>query len=291
MACSICGGHVDRHYEGLVLGKHLARYYRCRDCGFLQVRNPTWLSEAYSSAMTAVDLGHVHRCDFYSRIAKSLIQVLYDPRGRFVDYGAGYGLFVRRMRDLGYDFRWYDKYCENLFAKGFETQVGETGRYELATAFEVFEHWTEPETQVADIARLSQEILFTTEVLPMQPPPLEDWWYYGIEHGQHIAFYTVESLTRLARRFGSRLVTNGRDLHLFTRKRLPQSLFRLITKPRMSAWINRLRSMPSLLPRDFKEVRRQVLSRLPKTDVVCSTTDVTRQDGWISPEGHPMKQS
>jgi hypothetical protein len=279
MTCSICGGRVDLYAEGEVRRRYVARCYRCVDCGFLQVRDPTWLPEAYRNAMTAVDLGHVYRCDSYSRIAKSLIHAFYNPRGRFLDYGAGYGLFARRMRDLGYDFRWYDKSCENLFARGFEAQADETAPYELATAFEVFEHLMEPERQVADLTGLSREILFTTEVLPMQPPPLEDWWYYGLEHGQHIAFYTVESLRRLAQRLDSRLVTNGRDLHLITRRRLSQSLFRFITKSRMSAWFNRLTAMPSLLPRDFQEVRQQVLSCLSKTDGVLDTTDVTGQNG------------
>jgi hypothetical protein len=40
--------------------------------------------------------------------------------------------------------------------------------------------------------------MFSTLLVPEPAPKLEDWWYYGLEHGQHIAFYTRKSLAVLA---------------------------------------------------------------------------------------------
>jgi hypothetical protein len=49
----------------------------------------------------------------------------------------GYGMFVRLMRDGGFDFHREDPLCDNLFAQGFDRQ--DDGTFELVTAFEVFE--------------------------------------------------------------------------------------------------------------------------------------------------------
>ena len=72
-------------------------------------------------------------------------------------------------------------------------------RYELVTAFEVFEHLAEPAKTVAQLLSISDSILFSTEPLPIPAPPIADWWYYGPEHGQHIAFFTRVALQSLPR--------------------------------------------------------------------------------------------
>jgi hypothetical protein len=45
---------------------------------------------------------------------------MFDANNRFIDYGGGYGLFVRLMRDAGFDYYWFDKFCDNVLSKGFE---------------------------------------------------------------------------------------------------------------------------------------------------------------------------
>jgi hypothetical protein len=46
---------------------------------------------------------------------------------------------------------------------------------------------------------ISDSLLFSTELLPVPAPPIADWWYYGPEHGQHIAFFTRTAIRKLAR--------------------------------------------------------------------------------------------
>ena len=149
-----------------MLGRYDADYVRCDHCGFVQTVDPVWLAEAYDEAVVSTDIGSVFRCDELSKIAKTLLHAFFDPRARCLDYGGGYGLFVRRMRDLGYDFRWYDKYCRNLFAVGFDTDLATGERFELLTAFEVFEHLPDPWTEIRRMAELSDNIFFTTELVP-----------------------------------------------------------------------------------------------------------------------------
>jgi len=64
-----------------------------------------------------------------------------------LDYGGGHGVFVRIMRDFGFDFRWSDCYATNIYARGFEGDVHL--RHELVTAFEVFEHLVDVRAELA----------------------------------------------------------------------------------------------------------------------------------------------
>lgn len=61
------------------------------------------------------------------------------------------------MRDIGFDFQWYDKYTQNLFAKRVEK-----GRehYDVVTAFELFEHYAEPLDEIKQLAELGDLIIF-----------------------------------------------------------------------------------------------------------------------------------
>ena len=91
---------------------------------------------------------------------KTLIHFFFDAKARFIDYGGGYGPFVRRMRDLGYNFYWTDRYCQNLFAKGFVADARFSRKFELLTAVEVFEHLVDPWEEIQAMARLCDNIFY-----------------------------------------------------------------------------------------------------------------------------------
>src|SRR5437762_2132413 len=166
---------------------------------------------------------------------RECIEFNLNADGIFLDYAAGYGLFVRLMRDAGYDFRWSDLYCQNLFVRGFEAPEPLTGPYEAVTAFEVFEHLTNPNEELKKLLAITPCLIFSTQLLPDPAPQPQDWWYYGLHHGQHVAFYTPKSLELLAGQFGYRFVTNGADLHVFSRKQMPPDFFSQ-PQPQSSWW-------------------------------------------------------
>ena len=100
-----CCNEISSYYETAnVLGRHKVRYYRCPDCGFIQTESPFWLAESYKSPMTSYDLGGISRPTLNSVLTKAVINWFFDPGGRFLDFGGGYGVFTRWMRDEGYDF-------------------------------------------------------------------------------------------------------------------------------------------------------------------------------------------
>lgn len=151
-----------------------------------------------------------------------------------------------------------DRYCENLFARGFEARPDCGEKYDLLTAFEVFEHLPDPWNEIQMMARLSDNIAFSTELLPSSPPPIAKWWYYAPEHGQHISFFTEHSLDVLAERLGSHVCTNGANFHLMTKQRIPRSLFKAITHASFAKLFSAFKRMPSLLTSDFERSRARL---------------------------------
>lgn len=259
MDCKVCLSETAFFGYGEILGKYKIKYFKCINCGFVQTESPFWIEEAYSQAINNSDIGLVNRNIANARSSKTIISVFFDAETKFVDYGGGYGMFVRLMRDYGFDFYRLDKYCQNLFANGFDLEDLACDRFELLTAFEVFEHFSEPVRELDALLRLSSNILFTTELVPRANPKPDEWWYYGLDHGQHISFYTLNSLQCLANNRKMNFYTNGQNLHLLTKKNINPLLFRLICRDKVSTLFNIFIRRSSLIATDYEAITRKSL--------------------------------
>jgi len=258
--CKICSStSVVPFSRATLLKRHIVEYFRCSECGFICTEEPYWLKEAYSEAITGSDVGLVRRNCQLSVIAGIIIRTFFGHTGTFLDFAGGYGLFVRLMRDRGFDFRWYDAYCNNLFAQGFEGSLKEGSSYRLMTAFEVFEHLANPLEDIENMLKLSRSILFSTELIPATCPKPDEWWYYGPEHGQHISFYSRQSLQVIADKHNLNLYSNGSSMHLLTEKKIPAWLFFTLARYKTAAIINPLLPTTSLLPADFASITSREL--------------------------------
>jgi Methyltransferase domain len=219
MTSKITGGETTLLFTKRILNKYDVKYFRCNETGFIQTEEPFWLDEAYSSVITKLDIGLATRNIYLSERVSKLIATKFDRKGVFLDYAGGYGLFTRLMRDKGFNFYHTDKYCQNLFAEYFGlTDLLPASVFEVTTAFEVLEHLPDPIEEIRNILKFSDNLLFTTELLPKAPADIEKWWYLSLETGQHIAFYTADSLAYIAKRLGYNFYTDGNMLHLFTKK-------------------------------------------------------------------------
>ncbi|MCX7858323.1 MAG: class I SAM-dependent methyltransferase [Deltaproteobacteria bacterium] len=225
MQCRICGSKTDPVFRAPVLSKYEIDYYECRLCGFLQTEDPFWLDEAYEYPVSPYDTGYVARNISLANKLTALLWLFCRPDGRFVDFAGGCGIFVRLMRDIGFDFYWYDKYAKNVFAKGFEWDF--SSRAEAVTCFEAFEHFVEPLQELRKMLDVSENIFFTTELLPNPVPKPGEWWYYGLEHGQHISFYSDKTLKFLAAKYRLNYTRVG-SLHIFSPKRFNGLLLKFL---------------------------------------------------------------
>jgi hypothetical protein len=250
MRCHICGSKAEYLGTARILSKYQVKYFQCQQCGFVQTEEPYWIDEAYSSAITHTDIGYTARCKNTSTITCSLASLCFNPNGRFLDFGGGYGLFVRMMRDKGFDFHWHDKFCSNLFATGFEVDEVRGERWECITAFEVVEHMPNPLPEISRLLTFTDNLFFSTYLAPIPAPPFETWPYYGCHHGQHVSIFSRRTLEWLAAELDVHLLTDGSGLHLLTRRSISPIRFRLATHSRVAPIVGLLRYRGSLLESD-----------------------------------------
>ena len=258
--CNICHSASVKIFEAKVLGKYNASYYQCPQCLFIQPEKPYWLAESYSSAITTLDIGLVQRNLQLSSISTAVINLFFDKKKPFLDFAGGYGLLVRLMRDKGYHFYRQDAYCNNIFSKSFDvTDTNAPKHFELITAFEVFEHLENPMQMIDELLQLSDSILFSTLLQPHAGITPDNWWYVSPQIGQHIALYHLETLSTIASLKGLQLYTNGKNIHLLTRKKINPLLFKLAARTIVSKMIAVLTSNnTSLLNSDYEYLKSKL---------------------------------
>ena len=227
MICKICGKENLFIFKAKILIKYDVSYFHCPNCGFLQTEEPYWLDEAYQDPINASDTGYLQRNITLSQKVTILLTLFFDKDKRYLDYAGGYGVFVRLMRDIGFDFYWYDKYTQNLFARGFEYKEGM--KIEAITTFESFEHFEKPMEEIENMIKISKNIIFTTELLPSPIPEPNKWWYYGLEHGQHISFYSSKTFDFIAKKYNLYFVSSG-SLHILTHKKISNFSLKALLK-------------------------------------------------------------
>ena len=96
----------------------------------------------------------------------------------------------------------------------------------MLSAFEVFEHFEDPKNEIENLLSISSNILFTTNLISDKMPNINEWWYYGVEHGQHIGFYRTKTLHFLASKYNLNFVTDGVSNHLLTNNLASSFLFK-----------------------------------------------------------------
>lgn len=264
MKCKICDHSSDYLFTKKVLNKYDVKYYRCSHCFFIQTEEPYWLGESYTSAITSLDIGLINRNLNLSRISQALIIKYFNTGKRFLDFGGGFGLFVRIMRDNGFNFYRQDKFCENLFAKHFDIEdLDNKNDFELLTAFELFEHLQDPLQGVEEMLNYSKNIIFSTELSPNEN--ISSWWYLVPEVGQHVSLYHYKSLLEISKKYNLHFYTNNSNIHMFSEKKINPWMFKQLCRPKISFIYSGLFSKKdSLLQKDFDYLRDQLSQLTPQ---------------------------
>lgn len=213
--CPVDSGNMVPFFSARILDKYDVQYYVCEECSLIQSETPYWLDEAYDRALAVCDTGVMERNLHNAVRAAAVVWLLAGKQAKVVDVAGGYGILVRLLRDIGFDCVWDDKYCENIVAPGFERPACFVA--DIACAFEVFEHVPDPRAFFDEIVAQygSRFVLFSTESFTKVPD--RNWVYFAFNTGQHITFYSRESLSRLARQAGWRYYALPRHLHLFAK--------------------------------------------------------------------------
>lgn len=191
-------------------GRHFALctipiyYVHCRHCGFVgapQMRRWTaaqWRERVYNADYAQVDPDFAQQ-----RPAANARQLLnwIGPHAaglRHLDYGGGNGVLSQQLGAAG----WHSQSWDPL-----HNQPLPSGPFDLITAFEVFEHASDPHGVMAALRTCLAEsgvVLLSTLLSDGQlPQPGErlSWWYAAPRNG-HISLHSAASLQHLARHHG-----------------------------------------------------------------------------------------
>lgn len=249
ITCRVCKHVAEQIFTGHLLNNNV-EYFECPNCGYVQTETPYWLDSAYAEAINDSDTGILLRNQANARIVLATLLLLGKLDGTLVDYAGGYGILVRLLRDYGINALWSDQYCKNLVARGFE-HTTETA--DLVTAFEAFEHFVNPAEELDRMLEIAPNVLFSTDIIADPAPKQNDWWYYGTNHGQHIGFFRIRTLAKLARDRGKYLMSNGASYHLIVNRPINVAAWKLM--------IRASRLIPLLLRRRLTQIDHDLLMK------------------------------
>lgn len=131
---------------------------------------------------------------------------------RHLDYGGGNGVLSNHLREQGWNSESYDPFPAN------SVRLEEMGRFNLITAFEVFEHVPDPNTLMHQLNRLLDEeglIVFSTLVSDQHLSPNHriNWWYCSPRNG-HVSLFSSRSLMALAGKNAYHFGSFNESLHV-----------------------------------------------------------------------------
>ena len=198
--CRLCGAATTNRFKKTILGKHLVEFQECTECDSMQTEEPFWLDESYADGRRYLDINAASRALIWQRLIYGLHRAFeMKSDARLLDWGAGDGLLVRLLRDIGIDARYNDPLAVNQYANGFEADFDDKP-FEIVSAFEVWEHLSNPseELQIA-LSQQPQIYIASTEIYRQQD---ESWTYLNLMTGRHVFFYSEKAVRYIANKYG-----------------------------------------------------------------------------------------
>jgi SAM-dependent methyltransferase len=194
-------------------------YARCDGCGFCFAPEMcawpvTEFSEKiYNADYAQVDPDYLERRPLANADQLKSLMGGRPPPLKHLDYGGGNGLLSRTLLEAAWNSVSYDPFANP------DVLPSTLGKFDLITAFEVFEHVPDPQALLVVLKGLlavNGLVYFSTLLSDGEivAGGKLGWWYAAPRNG-HISLYTRESLSTLARRNGLYFVSLSPVSHLF----------------------------------------------------------------------------
>ncbi|MBF0184511.1 MAG: hypothetical protein HQM06_09000 [Magnetococcales bacterium] len=222
--CKVCGSKAEYWFHALLRDRHRVAYYWCTQCEYLGTEASYWLSGEEEAAGEPLVTATARRQWARRRAFVSLLLLnLYDAQATCFDCSADGGRFARSMREAGFQFRHQNPQAVARAAEKRGKGGGEL--FELVTAFDVWQQFAEPGKVLDRLLARCDGVLFNVPLLPDPLPKPEEWEGYDLAGGRQVSFYAPRTLRRLAERRQLNWLSNGDELHLFTRRELSGEVF------------------------------------------------------------------
>jgi len=200
-------------------------YHRCPQCAFTFApefqawSDDDFLHHIYNERYVEIDPDYLQTRPLNN--AGFLHELFGADRGRIrhLDYGGGNGVLSTALGGQGWDSTTYDPF------PGDARTLQELGKFNLITAFEVFEHVPDVGQLIGNLRALMDEecvVIFSTLLSDGQISPNNrlTWWYASPRNG-HISLFSKQSLTIVAEQNGLAFGSFSSSTHCFISK-LPQ---------------------------------------------------------------------
>ena len=149
--------------------------------------------------------------------ANSLFSTFGNRRSeiRHLDYGGGRGLLSTLLCKSGWQSTSYDPFVDR------DTHLENLGKFDLITAYEVFEHVPDVAQLISNLSSLLVQdgvVLFSTLLSDGNLGPRQriSWWYASPRNG-HISLFSSKSLTVLGAKEGFHFSSFSLGFHAFWR--------------------------------------------------------------------------
>lgn len=188
-------------------------YNHCGKCGFCFSPDMyTWTPEQFAKYVYNENYVNLDPDYVYDRPhgnADKIIERFQSCKKdiRHLDYGGGSGVLSNILNGNGFDSTTYDPFVNT------ETSIDSLGKFDLITAFEVFEHVTDVRNlmNILNILRKPDGLIYFS-TLPSDGNISKDqrlsWWYASPSQG-HISLFSQDSLVKLAYQNGLKLGSIG----------------------------------------------------------------------------------
>jgi predicted TPR repeat methyltransferase len=197
-------------------------YCVCKHCGFCFAPEiASWSPQLFAQRIYNDDyvLVDPDGADRRPRSNAEMVRAMFADQAmasvRHLDYGGGAGLLSRLLKHCFLDSKSFDPFVPA--ARGVVTALDQLGKFDLITAFEVFEHVPDPQELMRDLRTLLAPegvVLFSTQLSDghIHPGQPLTWWYASPRNG-HISLFSKTSLSALAQQYGFRLISFADGLY------------------------------------------------------------------------------
>jgi hypothetical protein len=113
--CPICKSSANGLFIMTIQAENQVELNSCSKCEFAFYPDQNWINQSFSDVLNSLDAGAADRTVIAADYLGVMLKSQKLSHGKFLDYGGGYGLLSRIMRDRGFNFENFHPRTNPLF--------------------------------------------------------------------------------------------------------------------------------------------------------------------------------